>query len=304
MKILITGSSGYIGKHLYKYLSANHEIYGCDIKDSLDLTDYDKTFQFIDRIRPELIIHLAAYVRVDESQTEPHKYYSNNIQSTINILNCMKQLEIKKIIFSSTAAVYKSATKPLKETDMVDPQSVYGKSKLICEQLIEDYSRAYGINAIVFRFFNVCGGSLPEHFVHLFPILFDRIKRGLSLDIFGNDYCTRDGTCVRDYLSINDLMVACDKAILFLQKEREKDSFNVFNLGTQNGSSVADIVSFFLFFMKDKYTITNIKVNYTKRRAGDTDSLTADPEKALLTLNWKATERVDKIIEDFVNNNT
>ena len=225
-KIAITGCSGYIGTHIVKYFLAlgEYEIHGCDIQEfpfedfreedrsrihfvQLNLCNKNKTLEYFLVVNPDFVFHLAADIDVGESTKDSLKYYENNLLSTINLLAAFKNNKevlgflnnMDSLIFASTAAVYGTPEygkqSPLNELDPTNPESPYGHSKLMCEQMIADTSRNLHFNYIIFRFFNVCGG-VEKKCMHLLPIIMNKIKNNEPVHIFGDDYPTRDGNSV------------------------------------------------------------------------------------------------------------
>lgn len=310
--ILVTGGAGYIGSHVVKYLmSQNYNVHVIDnlitgheeailtsnkyIIDILNIQKLKSTIKSIGQI--DCILHLAAFSQVGESIINPAKYYTNNIIGTLNLLQCMLMCNIQNIVFSSTCAVYgKPSYLPIDEKHPLGPINPYGQSKLTVEQILYDYSKAYDINCVVLRYFNAAGADssaqlgeshYPE--THLIPLIFRAIKGEMdSLPIFGSKYNTTDGTCIRDYIHVEDLAEAHKLAMEYLFMEKRSC---MFNLGTGNGYSVLDI-------LKKCEEILNISVpiQYKNRRAGDQVVLFADPTKAQTILGWQPKHNLDSII--------
>jgi len=305
MRIIITGSRGLVGSNLYSYLLKNvqYNIYGIDriynklyVQECFDITDFNRLNQVFIDFKPNLVIHLAANIAVGESEINPDKYYRDNLVATINVLSAMQQFNCTKLIFASTAAVYQSQDKPLTEQDALAPESVYGRTKLLSEQIIKDYTQKYNWQTIIFRFFNVAGGvdNHPEQ-LHLIPIVLDNIKNGKSIKIFGTDWDTPDGTCIRDYIHISDLIQAIEIAIHKLN-DLNNYYFNIYNLGSEKGNSVNEIVIACLQIANKVALVEEVE-----RRAGDLAICLADANKAHTELGWKSTKNITDIITDTWN---
>jgi UDP-glucose 4-epimerase len=302
MSILVTGGAGYIGSHVVKALigkgldviiidnlSTGHKeavpglkLFEGDIKD----TGFVKAIITNNNIQS--VIHLAASSLVKESQDNPEKYYSNNIVGTLSLLQAMRECNIKSIVFSSTAAVYgKPKEIPITEEMVTKPVNVYGRTKLMIEQILEDYRNAYGMNYISLRYFNACGadeeGNIGEDHnpeTHLIPIIFQVINgKRKKLIIYGDDYNTPDGTCIRDYIHVNDLAEAHILAFEYLVKEKKT---GIYNLGYGQGCSVKEIIR-----TVEKTTGSKIKIEIGTKRAGDPPILVADASKIQRELGWK-----------------
>jgi UDP-glucose 4-epimerase len=305
MKVLVTGGAGYIGSHMIAELMENgHEpiafdnlstgnrkavmcdgFYLGDIRNPLDL---DRVFN---ENKFDAVIHFAASSLVGESMGNPLKYYNNNVHGTATLLEAMGRHGVRNIVFSSTAAVYGEADEvPISEKTPVNPKSPYGETKLAIEKMIAWASCAMGINYISLRYFNACGahksgkiGEWRENETHLIPIILQNVL-GLRKDfrVFGNDYDTPDGTCIRDYIHVMDLVRAHTAAMMYLHEGGKSD---IFNLGIGKGFSVLQIV-------RAAEEATGRKVEYTieGRRAGDPAVLVASNDKAREILSWKAVE--------------
>ena len=300
MRILITGSRGLVGSNLYDVLKDKYELYGVDrihnekyVQSCFDLIDYEKVQEVFTSYNPDIVIHLAANIAVGESEVNPNKYYVDNLSVTINILRAMVEFNCNKLIFASTAAVYESSDKPLTEQDVCNPSSVYGHTKLLSEQIIKKYSEIYGWNTIIFRFFNVAG-SIDKHEeqLHLIPIVLDNLIKFRPVFIFGDDYDTPDGTCIRDYIHISDLIRAIQIGIDRITNNNGK-MCQIYNLGSQSGNSVKDIVEKCIRISEKNHTLA-----YTKRRPGDLAICLADSTKAKNELNWVAEKDINDIISD------
>lgn len=310
--ILVAGGAGYIGSHTVKELQNqgneitvfDNLIYGhkeavsCSLVagDLLNKTEVEKIFQ---KNKFDAVIHFAAYSQAGESMENPAKYFENNIQGGLNLLEEMRKNDVKHIIFSSTAAVYGFPKNlPVKETDEYKPSSVYGESKLAFERILKWYDEIFGIKSVCLRYFNACGASLdgsigedhkPE--THIIPIAMQAaLGQRKSFNIFGNDYNTPDGTCIRDYIHVLDLAFAHIKALDYLSRENMR---NTFNLGTGRGYSNKEIID-----MVKKIAGVDFPVIIGPRRPGDPDAVYADSSKAKSQLNWEAKySDIETIIE-------
>lgn len=296
-KVFITGGAGYIGSVtaeellkkgievvIYDNLSTGH-------KDAIpkeasfikgDLEDYDLIRKSLKNEKPQAVIHFAGNALVGESMEKPEKYFKNNVGNGINLLNAMVEADIKKIIFSSTCAIFGiPKTLPIKEDAPKNPTNPYGESKLIFEQILKWYNKIHRLNFISLRYFNAAGASLnygedhnPE--THLIPIVLDvALGKREYIEIFGNDYDTFDGTCIRDYIHIIDLANA---HILALESDIESDFFN---MGNGKGYSVLEIIE-----AVKKVTGKEIKTIFGKRREGDPPALIGSSEKIKKVLKW------------------
>ncbi len=314
MSVLVLGGAGYIGSHtVYELidngydtvvadnLSTGHiqavhpkaRFYKGDIRNKEFLNDLFK------RENIESVIHFAAYSLVGESMQEPMKYYDNNLYGTINLLECMEKNNIKSIVFSSTAAVYGEPERvPIAENDAANPTNTYGETKLSMEKMMKWQSNAKGLRFVALRYFNACGAHVSgkigeDHFpeTHLIPIILQvPNKKRSSITIFGNDYDTPDGTCIRDYVHVTDLARAHILAMEYLKKGGKSD---VFNLGSGVGFSVNEIVE-----AAEKATGFKIPKEFGQRRAGDPAKLIASSQKAKEVLLWKPEfDNIDEIIK-------
>lgn len=302
MRILVTGGAGYIGSHtVAELLKQNHEVvvfdnlvYGhkqavnCPIivGDLLNKNEINAVFE---KEEFEGVIHFAAYIQAGESMQNPAKYFGNNIQGGLNLLEVMKTHGVDKIVFSSTAAVYGYPEQmPINEETLKKPVNVYGESKLMFERVLEWYNQLFGIKSVRLRYFNACGASLdgkigedhnPE--THIIPVA---IQAALGLRekfmLFGEDYKTKDGTCVRDYVHVLDLAAVHLKALDYLFSE--KVSTEYFNVATGNGYSNDEIIE-----KVKEITGVDFPVEYGERRAGDPDELVADNSKIKKILGWE-----------------
>jgi UDP-arabinose 4-epimerase len=293
--ILVTGGAGFIGSHTCKLLSAagylpvvfdnlcrgNEKsvswgplVVG-DIRDQAALQDAIKTY------RPTAIVHFAALAYVGESVHEPAEYYSANVAGTISVLDAARANAVEKIIFSSSCATYGiPETLPVRETSSQNPISPYGRTKLMGEQIIKDYASAYGMHYAILRYFNACGadpdGELGEWHspeTHLVPrVLMAASGMIDEIEVFGTDYETSDGTCIRDYIHVSDLARAHLKALLHLEAGGESLSVN---LGTGRGVSIKEILQ-----AVSRMTSRSVPAVFRTRREGDPAELYADPGSA------------------------
>ncbi len=297
MKIVITGSAGYIGSCLFEYLKKKYEVFGVDktlpkIKKQknfiqCNLLNFNKIDKIIRIIEPEVIIHLAAKSTIDFIDKK-REYIKNNVIVTKNILRSTKKNSIKHLIFSSTAAVYKSSNNKLSEKSKLGPNNIYGKTKLDCEKLIiKNINKASKTNFIIFRFFNVCSslfslkiGEIHNPETHLIPILAEKFKKNRKVYIYGNNFKTLDKTCIRDYIHIADIVAAFEKGIKYIKKNKKSE---IINLGTKKGFSTLSIFRTFQKFYDYKFQNPLFK----ERRKGDVDKLICDNKKSYKTLKWK-----------------
>jgi UDP-glucose-4-epimerase GalE len=309
MKVLVIGGAGYIGSHAARVLRKHgHEVV---IFDDLS-TGFEflaKGFEFIRgdlgdvaSVKPALqrvdaVMHFAAYAYVGESVTNPRKYFHNNVESALALLNTAIDVGIKAFVFSSTCAVYGVPAKvPITEDTVRQPINPYGVSKLFFEHALEAYGRAYGLRYAALRYFNAAGadesgeiGELHNPETHLIPLaLAATSEKGQALQIFGEDYPTPDGTCIRDYIHVNDLAEAHALALARLVDGSE--SFAV-NLGTGQGCSVLEIVR-----AAEQITGKPVRRVMGPRRPGDPPSLVADPTRAQQLLQWKAKYSLHDIV--------
>jgi len=236
----------------------------------------------------DAVVHLAAYAYVGESVLDPQKYYQNNVVGTITLLDAMMAHGVKKIIFSSTCSVYGTPSHvPISEEQSKKPINPYGWTKYIIERILLDYDAAYGLKSVVLRYFNAAGADpegeigewhLPE--THLIPLIFNTVlKKQKNLEIFGDDYPTPDGTCVRDYIHVADIAKAHCLALNYLDSIGTSD---VFNLGSGKGCSVREVVG-----EVEKCVSSVVPVVVSARRPGDPATLTSSSLKALKLLGWK-----------------
>lgn len=301
MKVLVVGGAGYIGSHMVKMLlGAGHEVITLDNlsnghRDAVlggtfiegDLADTSCLAQLFEQHRPEAVMHFASYIQVGESVRKPDIYYQNNVSNTLNLLDAMLKFDVKKFIFSSTAAVFGEPDYvPIDEKHPHRPMNPYGRSKWIMEQILADYDQAFDFRSVCLRYFNAAGadpeGQLGERHdpeTHLIPLVLQVASgRRADIQVFGSDYDTPDGTCVRDYIHITDLCSAHLAALEYLNKGGESDRFN---LGNGVGFSVQEIID-----TARKVSGNEITVVTAARRDGDPARLVADSKRAKSVLNW------------------
>lgn len=301
MRVLIPGGAGYIGSHTVKYcqdlnydvtvldnFSTGHKslINDCEIL-NVDLIDKDKLSKSLKGRKFDGVIHFAAKSLVNESIQKPDYYYVNNVIGTLNLIEQMRNNGNYNLVFSSTAAIFGNPHKDiLEEDDPKNPINPYGNSKLVVENILHDICKSYDFNATCFRYFNAAGahkdGSIGENHepeTHLIPnILKSTLLKKNSMKVFGNDYPTPDGTCIRDYLHVDDISNA---HILGLKKMKNKKGFSTYNLGNGNGFSVIEVI-------ESCERITDKKIDYqiVKRREGDPAVLISNSKKAQSELGW------------------
>lgn len=299
--IVVIGGAGYIGSHASLYLV--QQGYNVVVLDSFvhnqffdpswatvikaDVTQEDILKKIFITYPVEAVMYFAASIEVGESVTNPLAFYENNVIKTLRCLEIMMQHNVKQFIFSSSCAVYGiPAQVPITEDCPTKPISPYGKTKLIIEECLKDFDKSYGLKSVSLRYFNAAGclpgfdlGEQHEPETHLIPLLFEALQYNKLFKIFGNDYSTADGTCIRDYLHVWDIAQAHFLALDFLQQHRQSD---VFNIGTGIGFSVQEIMN-----ACERITHKKIQYIYEKRREGDPAVLVADATKIKQVLRWE-----------------
>ncbi len=309
MIVLVVGGSGYIGSHAARVLrSRGHQVIIYDnlstgyafLSDSFelivgDIADSAKLSSVLRRV--DSVMHFAAHAYVGESVENPRKYFRNNVESGLALLNSCVDNGIRRFIFSSTCAVYGVPVKvPITEDNPRQPVNPYGVTKLFFENALEAYDRAYGLRFASLRYFNAAGadesgtiGELHEPETHLIPLALAAAKGTRPpLQLFGTDYPTPDGTCIRDYIHVNDLAEA---HVLALQYLDSGGASVATNLGTGRGYSVKEVIA-----KVKRITGRDVPVQNAPRRPGDPPSLVADPTAAEKLLHWKATRTMDDIV--------
>lgn len=329
-KILITGGAGYIGSHtIVDLLDKSFEVISVDnfsnskvdslkaietitgtkvINYNIDITDIIALEQvFQDHPDINGIIHFAAYKYVGESTKEPMMYYRNNMVGLLNILDCQQKYSVKNMIFSSSCSVYGNPDKlPVHEnTPLKEGESPYARTKQMCEQIIQDVAKNSDLNYVILRYFNPAGNhesgilreNSPKEVETLVPII-EEVYKGTKeeLVVFGSDYPTRDGSCIRDYIHIMDLADAHTKSIEFLEKCDINPNIAVFNLGTGQGITVLEMI-------KAVEEVSKSPLNYRlgDRRDGDVVAVYADYSKANELLGWQPTRGIKEIFESIIN---
>lgn len=301
MKILVTGGAGYIGSHACKHLIRHgHDVV---VYDNLstgfrelarwgefeqgDILDEARLRECMRRHRPDGVIHFAALSQVGESVRDPGAYYRNNVGGTISLLAAMRAEGVTRIVMSGTAAVYGQPRRmPIREDFPAEPLNPYGASKLFMERMLRDHAAACGLNWISLRYFNAAGadpdgetGEMHDPETHLVPRIFMAVTGKIpELELFGADYPTPDGTCIRDYIHVTDLATAHRLALEYLTEGGESGAFN---LGTGRGSSVKEVLD-----AAARACGRPVPFRMAPRRAGDPAELVADPARARAVLGW------------------
>ncbi|MBT6553971.1 MAG: UDP-glucose 4-epimerase GalE [Gammaproteobacteria bacterium] len=301
MNILVVGGAGYIGSHMVKMLSnSGHHVVTLDnlstgYRDAVkygefvegDIADSSILDQVFSSTMFDGVMHFASYIEVGESVIDPGKYFRNNFSNTLNLLDAMVRHDVKNFIFSSTAAIFGEPDYvPIDEKHPKKPINPYGKSKLMVEQALEDYEKAHGLQSVCLRYFNAAGadpdGELGERHnpeTHLVPLILQAASgRRDAISIFGRDYSTADGSCVRDYIHIVDL---CSAHLIALTKLVKGSGSKRYNLGNGNGFSVIEVIE-----VVKKVTSRSFNVIEAERRPGDPATLVADSTLARSELNW------------------
>ena len=302
MKVLVVGGAGYIGSHMVKMLGSHgHETVTLDNLSSGsinratqgefvfgDLADLEKLDHLFDGNTFDAVMHFASHIEVGESIKNPLKYYDNNVSRTINLLEVMIKYNVKNIIFSSSAAVFGNPEySPIDEGHKKNPINAYGKTKLMIENILKDCETAYGLTSVCLRYFNAAGadpdvelGECHEPETHLIPLVLQVASgRKDHIKIFGSDYETKDGTCVRDYVHVVDLCDAHLKALEAISSSKESKKFN---LGNGKGFSVREVIH-----AAEEVTGKQIQVLDAGRRDGDPAVLVANSSAISKELNWE-----------------
>jgi len=300
--ILVTGGAGYIGSMAVKVLKeqgyrpvifdnlvyGHQEFIGSTPFYEGDLASCEDLREVFQSETIDAVMHFAAYAYVGESVEDPRKYYQNNAVGAMNLLNVMLESNVKYFIFSSTCATFGNPEKvPMSEDHIQNPVNPYGFTKFIIERMLQDYEKAYGMKSCILRYFNAAGAD-PEGEVgedhnpetHLIPLILDvAVGRKEAIQIYGTDYPTPDGTCIRDYIHVHDLAMAHVLALEKLQKENKSEHFN---LGNGKGFSVREVIQ-----VAEEVIGKKIPIKETERRPGDPAELVSDSQKAFQVLGWK-----------------
>jgi len=298
--ILVTGGAGYIGSHtVHRLLQQGYDVTVVDNLSrghrhnvdperlrEVDLADAGGLDRVFEERRYEAVIHFAAYASVGESMRVPELYFANNVGASLALLTAMVRSGVKRLVFSSTAAVYGMAARvPIPEDSPFAPVSTYGESKVMVEKMLRWFDEIHGLRGICLRYFNACGadaesglGEEHEPETHLIPLLFRAILTGKPVTIFGDDYPTPDGTCIRDYIHVNDLALA---HILAVESLLAGGASGAFNVGTGSGYSVREVVN-----AVEEVTGKRVPRVTGPRREGDPAELVADSTKLRRVLNW------------------
>ncbi len=299
--VLVTGGAGYIGSHACKALA--HAGYAPVVYDNLcfghewavrwgpfeegDLLERDRLDAVIEAYRPEAVMHFAAFAFVGESVTDPVKYYRNNVIGSLNLLESMRDHSIERMVFSSTCATYGTPDRlPIAEDTSQNPISPYGASKLMVERLLTDFGAAHGLTSVALRYFNAAGadpdaqiGEDHDPETHLIPLVLDAASgRRPHVSVFGSDYDTPDGTCIRDYIHVTDL---ADAHVRALQVPMASGRSEAYNLGNGRGYSVREVID-----AVERVTRLTVPVLEAARRAGDPARLVSNARKASEGLGW------------------
>ena len=313
--ILITGGAGYIGSHIVeKLVKTNNKII---ILDNLitgykklinkkaifikgDIKNYKKLLNIVKKYKINSIIHLAAYLNISEAEKNKKKYYLNNVVGTLNIIKCCKNESVKNIVFSSSCSIYGNVKGSVNEKKRASPKGYYAFTKLKGEQIIKKYSKKFNYNYAILRYFNIAGasstkkiGEINSSHGHLFKnIAIQSLKKNPKINIYGNKYNTKDGTCIRDYMHVADLSVTHIKALEYINNNSKSITLNC---GYGKGYSVLDIVKIFKKIKK------NLTINITAKRKGDVESVYADTRKLKKILKIKMQyNNISKILKSSI----
>jgi len=302
MNILVTGGAGYIGSHTCKalakagYTPIVYDSLACGHKWAVkwgplehgDISDRKRLDTVIKHYQPAAVMHFAAYANVGESAKDPGKYYRNNVAGTLTLLEAMRDEGINKLVFSSTCATYgKSEQVLITEDHAQKPINPYGMSKLMIEQILRDFDSAHGLSSVSLRYFNAAGadpegeiGESHDPETHLIPLVLDAAA-GIqpAVTVFGNDYNTPDGTCIRDYIHVSDLANAHVLALKALEKGAASTAYN---LGNGKGFSVLDVIQ-----AVERVTQLSVPFKIGPRREGDPSHLVGDAHRVSEALNWR-----------------
>jgi UDP-glucose 4-epimerase len=312
-KILVTGGAGYIGSHTrYALEKRGHTPVVVDnlsrgfreavperMLRVVDTRDKKAILKLLREERVEAVIHFAAYIAVGESTQKPEIYFDNNVSGSVSLFEAMLEAGVNKVVFSSTAAAYGIPQHvPIPEDEPLAPINPYGESKIMVEKVLDWLDRYREFRGIRLRYFNACGaepsaglGERHEPETHLIPLILRAVQTGKPVTVFGEDYSTPDGTCIRDYIHVSDL---ADAHILAVESLLAGGPSNVFNVGTGEGHSVREVLT-----AVEHVTAKKVPFNLGPRREGDPPSLVADPAKLKKTLGWKPERTaLERIVSD------
>jgi UDP-glucose 4-epimerase len=311
MRALVCGGAGYIGSHMVRTLVRHgHDVLVVDDLSTghraatgeakfvpVNLLDEAALDQVFASWKPDVVFHFAAFSVVRDSVADPLVYYRNNIAGSINLLSSMRRHGVSKLVFSSTAAVYgMPSVDRIDESQPLQPINPYGSSKVAAERLLCEAHHAYGIRSVSFRYFNAAGadpsggiGEAHDPETHLIPNVLRAAAAGTAIQVYGNDYATPDGTCIRDYVHVCDLATAHLRAAQYLD---DHDGAFAFNLGSGNGCSVLEVIS-----AVERVTGRQVRVEFSPRREGDPDRLVASHALATKELSWlPAMSDIDSLV--------
>lgn len=313
MHILVTGGAGYIGSHFVKHLlGSGYEVTvfdnlsrghreAVDTKanfENIDILDYYKLLTTLRQYEFDAVVHFAAFAYVGESVENPSLYYVNNVVGSMNLIRAINECGIENFVFSSTCSVYGEDVEiPISELQPANPINPYAQTKLMIEKILQDFGNAYGLKYAALRYFNAAGadsksdlGESHDPEPHLIPLILQTaLGKREKIFVFGDDYPTPDGTCIRDYIHVEDLADAHLKAVNYLVEKKES---LIVNLGTGTGNSVMEVIE-----TARKITCAEIPTEITKRRAGDPPSLVADNSLAKKKLGWTPKHNLNSIIK-------
>ena len=317
MKTLISGGAGYIGSHcVKKFLEQNHEVVVLDNLsrghqeavpndvelEVINLIEADKLKPVLEKHKIDSIVHFAAFAYVGESVESPAEYYQNNVVGSFNLIKVAAEAGINKFVFSSTCSLYGNPDSiPISEDESIKPINPYAKTKMMVENILADFNRAYGLNYVALRYFNAAGadpsgkiGESHEPETHLIPLVIQTaLGEREKILVFGDDYKTKDGTCIRDYIHVDDLSDAHLKALEYLN---EGNKSTAINLGTGTGYSVLEIIQ-----EVERIADVRVKFEIVGRREGDPAVLVADNKKAKKMLGWSPQNKLSDIILHALN---
>lgn len=297
MKYLVVGGAGYIGSHMVRHLTeAGHQVVVVDTARprpgiawvAMDIVDGPALDRLFGEHRFDAVFHFASFIQVGESVADPGKYYQNNVAATLSLLQAMRRAQVNHLVFSSSAAVYGDPLSvPIDEAHPKAPINPYGRSKWIVEQMLGEFDQAYGLKSVSLRYFNAAGadpggqlGECHEPETHLIPLILQAAAgRREAITVYGRDYDTPDGTCIRDYVHVSDLASAHAQAVDYL---RAGGTSTAFNLGNGQGFSVQQVID-----AARTVTGRTIATLDAPRRAGDPPRLVADAGKARSVLGWQ-----------------